>query len=50
MAESKADQTTEKTKTDDKDAMLEGGQADYGSAGNLAREGVNNATPDKKPD
>ena len=43
MTEEKREQKTETTKPDDKDAMLEGGQADYGSAGGLAQEGVNGA-------
>ena len=47
MSDRKPDEKTETTKPEDKpedrDAMLDGGQADYGSAGGLAQEGVNGA-------
>ncbi|WP_165374815.1 hypothetical protein [Sphingomonas montana] len=37
-------------KPEDKDAMLEGGQADYGSAGQQAVEGVNGVKGEEKED
>lgn len=49
MTDARPETKTEKTrpeqaKPEDRDAMLDGGQADYGSAGGLAQEGVNGAT------
>jgi len=40
MTDMKPDPATEKNKAPEKDAMLEDGLADYGSAGQAAVEGV----------
>lgn len=49
MTDKKPDPATEKNNAPEKDAMLEDGLADYGSAGQAAVEGVD-AEKAKSPD